>query len=355
NFSNKNNYIITQPLGCVTSYTTSSYSVQSFIADVSQFSIGGINVTFVPPSLWFDLGYYFDVNQYRNGLDKQNSRFILIDSIISSTPLTLPGQDSVPSAVSIGEVGAGFIHGDNEEISTKIVVNYAATVGSNNRGFVLHCPKLTIAYGKMLIGALYSVEGGKLLSGHFGPMYLSNRQRMAASGKDTVYLNTQNNILSTDRRAYGAGLSYAIAPLQGLTVEAELHHDFLTEHPFMDFINSHYVPDTINTKNNFAFRLQVSVNEQFFKPIAYARLILEQTHGGYYPKMASYFASWGFSTRLDASSSELFWNLAFEGGIYFSYLDLFTDDGTLGLNNNIDGGDTMFEFYLGIKRGFYAR
>jgi hypothetical protein len=91
----------------------------------------------------------------------------------------------------------------------------------------------------------------------------------------------------------------------------------------------------------------MSINEAFVSKIEFAKIYLNQIHGGYYPKGGAYLTSWGFNTRFDILTDPLFFNLAFEAGLNFLYIDLNDDNGNFGFpNNNIDAGDNLLEFFL---------
>ena len=136
-------------------------------------------------------------------------------------------------------------------------------------------------------------------------------------------------------------------------MDLTFRQDFLTRDPFMAFSDTGYTMDTKNRNNNFHYTLSLLMNERLFRPIKYAEIYFNQVHGGFYPKKARYLTSWGFNTGFDMMTAPLFFNIAFEAGLNFSYIDLVDEYSQWGYcNNNIDSGDNLLEFYIGIRWGF---
>jgi hypothetical protein len=142
-------------------------------------------------------------------------------------------------------------------------------------------------------------------------------------------------------------------PVRGASIDVAFQQDFLTWDPFMVLDGSLYVRDSVNTNNNFSYSASFSINEKLLPFIKYAKAYVNQTHGGYYPKVGNYFASWGFNAGIDVLTAPLFLNIALEAGYIFSYIDLYNSNHEFGvLNNNIDQGDNISQFYIGVRWGY---
>jgi hypothetical protein len=182
---------------------------------------------------------------------------------------------------------------------------------------------------------------------------MSNRFMYEFVSADTVHHWTQNNILNSNRKVHGITAYFKWKPFKGSAVDLTFRQDFASRDPFMYISGSEYLIDTVNTKYNFNYTLSMAINEDLVSKIKFAKVYLNQVHGGYYPKGGAYLTSWGFNTGFDMLTAPLFFNLAFEAGLNFSYIDLNDDNGNFGFpNNNIDAGDNVIEFFLGVRWGF---
>lgn len=353
NYQNKNIYTVTQPLGITMQMKNNLLNFNAFFSDVTNWYVGGLHFGLTPGNAWLGVGYYYDANQYKNTLTSEISRFIEIDTIDSPSGV-LPDQDSLKSNVHIYELNFGIWHKISESISLNILFQFAQKIAKGGaNGYVIKGPELGIEMDNFNFGLSYITETGKLLAGHFSSMYMSNRLRVQSIINDTVTYQTQNNFLSENRKSYGFILFFRVKPIKGTAIDFSFRQDFLTRYPFMDFIGSEYKVDSSNINNNFEYTLSLIMNEELWSPIKYAEIYLNQIHGGFYPKTATYFASWGFNTGFDILTAPLFLNIAFEAGLNFSYIDLYDSNLNWGFpNNNIDSGDNLLEFYVGFRWGF---
>jgi hypothetical protein len=229
----------------------------------------------------------------------------------------------------------------------------------------------------LYFGISYLAETGKITSPYFTSYYMSNRLRQLPKMDQMVlskYSETQNNSLDPFRRTFGFDGFFSIAPYKGIFIDFKFRQDFashrrqdvtcnrtvITETTLSDssihFDTSDVKKDTtlfLDEKINFGYSLSVSINDELWKPLKYGRAYINQINGGYFPKGARYFSSWGFNAGLDLITSPLFLNLSFETGLLFTYIDIYNENNEKNyLNNNIDNNDTFFEFYFGIRWGF---
>ena len=91
----------------------------------------------------------------------------------------------------------------------------------------------------------------------------------------------------------------------------------------------------------------VWARSSLFKYIRYAEIVLQQSHGRLYPPGGFPFISWTFLGSYDVITIPLFFNIAFETGGRFFYIDTGSER-----NNQIQSGDFFFEARLGINWGF---
>ncbi len=352
NYTNKSVYSVTQPLGIKSRFAADLFDINFFISDVSNWLVGGLQGNLYPGMAWIGAGYYYDANQYNKNLNNKNSRFIDFSSILDAP--SVPNQSTVSSHAHVYELGLGLQIPVLEHSMVEVLVQTARKIGSGGGdGWIFHGPDIGVQIRNINFGLCYIVENGRLVSGHFGSTYWSNRLMFEELEDDTIQYWTQVNTLSKNRRAFGFKTYIRAKPFKGSAVDFTIKHDFLNRKPFMRLDNGEYIVDTFNIKNNFDFSLSFSINKELFKYINFATLYLSQENGGYYPKGGTYFASWGFNTGFDVLTAPLFFNLAFEAGLNFSYVDIYDERGMFGLpSNNVDNGDNILEIYVGTRWGF---
>lgn len=353
-YQNKNIYTVTQPLGITMQYKNELIDANAFVSDISNWYVGGAHFGFTIGNTWLGCGYYYDANQYNGTLTTETSRFIDIDALEDLNG-KLPDSDSVPSNNHIYEVNFGFWQQVMEDFLLDVHFQFAQKIAQDGfDGYVIRGPEVGITLKNFNFGLSYIVDKGRLLEGHLSSMYMSNRLRYEQIEADTVFYWTQNNMLSKDRKSYGFVLFFRASPFTGTAVDLSFRQDFLTRTPFTVNTGDGSVgTDSTSKKNNFTFSLSLRMNERLFDPIKYAEIYLNQTHGGFYPIGGKYLASWGFNTGFDVLTAPLFFNLAFEAGLNFTYIDLYDAGLNFGFpNNNIESGDNLLEFFVGIRWGF---
>ncbi len=354
NYQNKNIYTVTQPLGMIMQYKNKLIHVNAFVSDVSNWYVGGAHFGFIIGNTRLGCGYYYDADQYKGTLTSETSRFIDVDAIEDLTG-KLPDSDSVKSNSHIYEVNFGIWQQVRESFSFDVNFQFAQKIARGGiDGYVIRGPEVGITLKSFNFGLSYIVDKGRLLEGHLSSMYMSNRLRYEQIKEDTVFYWTQNNMLSEDRKSYGIILFFRASPFKGTAIDLSFRQDFLTRYPFTDKTNDGSVEtDSTTKKNNFNYTFSLMMNERLFAPIKYAEIYFNQTHGGFYPTGGKYLASWGFNTGFDVLTAPLFFNLAFEVGLNFTYIDLYDASLNFGFpNNNIESGDNLLEFFVGIRWGF---
>jgi|GEM_PF-2013677 len=344
-YHNRNTYAVTQPLGITARFKNELFDASAFISDVTNWQVGGVHLGFFPGNAWLGGGYYFDVNQYRGTLSAKTSRFIDVAPFTNAS-VHLPDPDSVESSSHIYEVNFGASHRSDDNIAFDIIFQFAGKIApAGSGGLLIRGPEFGMQLDNFNFGISYVAERGKLIEGYFSSMYMSNRLRVESIINDTLIYSTQNNALSGDRHSYGFVLFFRVKPVKGTFIDFAFRQDFLTREPFAS--------DSTLKKNNFNYTLALIMNDKLFAPIKYAEIYLNQVHGGFYPQGGRYFGSWGFNAGFDLMTAPLFLNMAFKAGLNFGYIDLFNESSDFGaLNDNIDRGDYLLEFFLGLNWGF---
>ncbi len=352
NYQNKNIYAVTQPLGIQSKIENDIINLNIFISDITNWYVGGLHFGLMPGNTWLGVGYYYDANQYYGTNNSDIARFINPKSMENAS-IKIPKRDSLKSNTHIYELNFGVTHELSENISFDLLFQFARKMGKEGfRGYVIRGPEFGMMLENYNFGISYISEKGKMLEGYFSSMYMSNRLRYESSG-DTLFYHTQNNQLSADRKSYGFTGFFRMKPFRGTAIDLSYRQDFLTRGPFTTYSDSGYIVDSTNTNNNFGYTLSLIINEKLLSKIKYAEIYFNQTHGGFYPKTGGYLASWGFNTGFHFMSAPLFFNLAFDAGLNFTYIDLYDQNSVFGVqNNNIDAGDNLIEFYIGIRWGF---
>ncbi len=343
NFSNQNPYSAIQTLGLSFRYKKDLINVAGFIADITSPVIGGASLEFELGMTDLYTGYHFDADQYKQLISTNDLRYAPIPS--SSDSNAVPSPDSVKAGVHIYELGLKTLIVDLPELKLGLSFDFAQKImDGRTDGFVTKGPGIFAEWLWMRAGFGMTIESGRLISNQFHSFYLSNRLRVQKSENATL-ITTQNNVLSTERKASGFHLSYELSPFEGTCAKFSYKQDFATSNAFAD--------TSQKDRNNYSFGLTLSIDDKFFKPIRFARLYLCQDHGGYYPAGARFFASWGLMSGFELYSSPFFRGLGLHLAGDFYYLDidpLSTDRGRY--NNNIDAGDFVFDLLLGAKWSF---
>jgi hypothetical protein len=335
-FNNNNPYCVFQPLGLRINASAGDLSAQGFIADLSQFSMGGIHVLYEPSRYHFGAGYFFDGNQYQPASPKENNRFFVLPEVNSSTVKI----DSV-SGVNIYELDAGADVVLTEDLRVSLGGDFAQKFLSNRMdGFAAEVPEVTFDWDRMHIMAGLITESGRLTAGQFNSYYMSNRWRIdSTENGDTLV--TQNSMLSPRRLCQGMSVLFGITPYKGTDLQFSLRQNFVESRSF----DTAYVHDTTKLGPGTDLSFSLCINDSLIKQIKYGALYVRHDHTGIFPPKSSLFSSWGFSTGLNIITNPIIFGVSVDGDIGFCFLDM-------NKNNRVDAGDTMLKFSIGFTRGF---
>ena len=330
-FANRDLYSLFQPLAL---YGTADVGhivcFDGFVADVSDWSVGGLRAFYHSLGYYAGLGFYYDANQYHTPASNEASRFVA----------ALP--DSVPSAtrdVDILEVDAGLDLADNPGFGMRIDGNLAyrfRTISTTN-GYVVRLP-LTVEVPRVRMGLAYVGEAGELTEGYFSWLYPSDRCRVSLSG-GTQRPVAQSDVLSRGRSAYGLEAWAGVSPLRGLALQVEYRQDLRTRNAFAD--------TAIHTRDNFQFYASLCANDSLWRWIKVARAYVGDVGGSISPPGASLSTSWGLRAGVYLLSAPLLWNVALEAGLEYYRLDL-----DPLFDNHAGATDHVLEFFAGLRWGF---
>ena len=328
-FNNNNPYALFQPLGVYASLRLSSVSAQTFIADLSQPTLGGLYLAFEPTIYHFGAGYFFDADQFGKIVPKENNRFRLLPDTADFV------ADSMGAAMY--ELDFSWDPIITEGLEVSIGADFAQKIKSSvTDGFVATVPMVSFNWERMRIKAGMVSESGRLISGQFNSFYMANRWRIDSTGYgDTLF--SQNTILSKKRSCNGLSLFFAINPIKGAALEASLRQNFSNKNSFQY--------DSAASGPGTDFSLSFSINDSLFKALRFGKVYIRQEHTGLYPPRSSAFSSWEFSAGAEVLSRPLFYGIAVDGDVSFGFLDM-------NSNNIVDPGDAIFRFSIGFSRGF---
>ncbi|MGB7568796.1 MAG: hypothetical protein WBM07_13130 [Chitinivibrionales bacterium] len=335
NFNNGNPFCLFQPLGFSFNASTGDLSAQGFIADLSQFSIGGVNVLYEPSRYHLGVGYFFDGDQYQAISPIENNRFTILPQVNSSTVKI----DST-AGVNIYEVDAGMDVVCSEDLRVFLGVDFAQKfLSSRTDGFAAEIPTVIFDGDRMHFEAGIITESGRLIAGQFNSYYMSNRWRIdSTENGDTLV--TQNSMLSSKRLCQGINLLFGISPYTGMALQVSLRQNFVENHSF----DTSYVHDTTKLSPGTDLSLSLCVNDSLIKLVKYGEIYLRHDHTGIFPPRSTLFSSWGFSTGLTIITNPIIFGVSLNGDLGFSFLDM-------NKNNRIDAGDAVFKFSISLMRG----
>ncbi|HEX7510544.1 MAG TPA: hypothetical protein VF335_04540 [Chitinivibrionales bacterium] len=336
-FNNRNPYAVFQPLGFYGKLNLEGVSAETFIADMSQFSLGGVHLNYDFSRYRLGAGYYFDANQYQNITPLANNRFRLFPDTIAFKP-----PDSLSLNANIYELNFSFDAVSSEELIVEMGGDFAQKLGAaGNDGFIFDLPSVSVDWDRFRVSASLVSEFGRLLVGQFNSFYMANRWRIDSSAAGDTLL-TQNTILSTGRSCQGIALSCAFNPFVGAGIELSVRQNLREKHSF--HVDTAHV-DTAAMAPGTDFSLSLCVNDSLFKAIRYGELYVRQEHTGLFPPRSSVFASWEFQAGLAVTTNPLFFGIAVDADIAFGFLDM-------NVNNKIDPGDLAMMISACFTRSF---
>jgi hypothetical protein len=336
NFNNNDPYCLFQPLGLFVKASAGDFSAKGFIADLSQFSIGGIHVLYEPSRYHIGAGYFFDGDQYQKASPIENNRFIVLPEVNPSTV-----RIDSNSSVNIYELDAGVDIVLTEDLRVFLGGDFAQKFLSDRMdGFTAELPSVTFDWDRMQFKAGLMTESGRLTAGQFNSYYMSNRWRIDSTGSGDTLI-TPNSMLSSKRLCQGLSMLFGITPFKGMDLQVSLRWNFIEKHSF----DTLYVHDTTKLGPGTDLSLSLCVNDSLIKILKYGAIYLRHDHTGIFPPKSTLFSSWGFSTGLSIVTNPIIFGVSLDGDIDFSFLDM-------NKNNMIDAGDAMLKFSIGFTRAF---
>ena len=318
-------------------------SVQAFTSELRAPMVSGMYVNYEPSIYHIGVGYVADFNQYFNTIDNSGMRY----ASLPRTASLYPDQSRNSSRVHCYCVDLAADIIDHYDMRLLLAVEFAQKLFDGNDGFVMRMPSFHFDMEGTSFGGGCVVESGRLVSNQFDVGYVENRYRIKSDSiarfMDTVI--TPNNFLSRKRRTFGVSLFYKMNPFRGTDIEISYIQDLVGKRAI-----SIVSLDSVRTRTvsgDFSFRLKAAISDSLVKFIRYAELSLQQSHGRLYPAEGLPFAGWTFIGGYDVMSIPIFFNIAFETGGRFFYIDAgrFRD-------NRIEGDEFIAEIRAGINWGF---
>jgi len=330
-FNNADKYAVFQPLGFYGKLALNALFAEAFIADLSQFTLGGVHLGYELSTYYFGAGYFFDVDQYQKIDPKQNNRFRLFPDTVEFK------LDSSSMNATIYDVDFSWEAITSEELKVSIGADFAQKFKSTGtEGFVVEVPRVTFDWNQVRLGAALINESGRLIAGQFNSFYASNRWWIDSSDNGDTLL-TQSTLLSTKRSCQGLALSFAINPFKGTALEVSLRQNFSEKNSFRS--------DSVAMGPGTDFSLSLSTNDSLFKKVRYGEIYLRQEHTGLFPPRSSMFSSWQFQAGAVVATHPLLYGIAVDGDISFGFIDM-------NANNKIDPGDLLLNFSICFIRNF---
>lgn len=344
-FSNQSPNYLFHPLGVTGKVRINDdLMVQAFTADLAVPLINGIYASYELSSYQFGLGYVTDINQYVRMVSDDDARYVAYPLL----EVSYPDPARNVSSIHVGELDFKADIINNYDLEITFLAEFAQKLFAGNDGFVTRVPTIRVDVPKMQFSGGIFMESGKLLLGEFNTTYLGNRHRIKHSLNNFVdTILTPNNRLDKKRQSLGMSFFFNRNLYRGAALECFYQQEFKGK-------KSVYVPgvgaaDTVSRtiRGAFSFKIKGTITDSLVKFIRYGELSLEQSHGRLFPDLSAPFASWTFQAGYIVRTIPLFFNMAFETGARFFYIDTGSDP-----NNRIDNGDALFEISAGIYWGF---
>lgn len=337
-FNNYDPYCLFQPLGLFVNALAGDLIASGFIADLSQFSLGGLQVFFNPSRYYFGAGYFFDGSQYQKVSPTENNRFFVLPEVTSSTIKT---DTSSGSSVNIYNLNAGVDIVFTEDLKVFLGADFAQKFLSNRMdGFTAEIPTMTIERDRMQIKAGVITESGRLTAGEFNSYYMSNRWRIVGKGNNDTLI-TQNSMVSAKRLCQGLAMSFGTSAIKGTALQVALRWNMIEKNSF----DTAYVHDTTRLGPGADLSLSVRVNDSLIKILKFGEVSLRHDHTGIFPPKSTLFSAWGFSLGLTVITNPIIFGVSIDGDFSFGFLDM-------NNNNAVDAGDAVFTFSIGLSKGF---
>lgn len=320
------------------------FDFKVFLGNLTNPVYGGAYVSYKPSIYCLGLGYYFDFNLYKVKFYPDEFRYVSLEKQNAS----IPDQRLNPANYHIYEIDLATNIISTFDFKMDMLVEFAQKIHNGNDGIVVRVPTILWDIKDMRFGASLIFEAKRLLSSNFSPFYLSNRYRVKndESGifEDTIF--TQDNHLSNKRRSTGFALTFKTNPIKGMDVDVYYKQDFISRNT-LNIINSDQNTDSSqNVSGDFTVQLNCRINDTLVSFFKYAEIYLQQYHGRLFPGKANIFSSWAMQSGFNLLTRPLlFKTMAFEAGGKLLYIDR-------NNNNQVDGSDLIFEFFMGVQWGF---
>lgn len=340
NFQNNNPNCIDNPLGLLEMARFSEIiSLKSFINDITAPEIGGFFVTFEPSMYYLNAGYYFDLNQKKTTITNSNYIYsppLLLDSVKA-------GSRNAP--VHIYELDFGTDIAVNYDFTAKLFFEFAQKLNSGNDGIVIRMPSFLFDFYRTKLGLSFTMETGRLLLNQFDQFYVAQGSFIETNkftGVKTV--ESQNSVLSPQRRTVGLSLFYNVNPFKGTDIAFSYRQNIKEKKTFILATENRDSSTTANRDYSYSFRL--ALNDTLLRYVRYFALYVNQNHVSLFPQDGSLFLSWNTEIGVELQTIPFFNKYALEAGFRYFYLD----NGNYS-QNFINKKDRIVEGYLGIKWG----
>ncbi|MBD3420034.1 MAG: hypothetical protein GF398_07965 [Chitinivibrionales bacterium] len=344
-YANNNAYHLSRGLGFYGMGSKEDVKVQLFVGDLAEFVPLGIRIDYTPSVYYIGAGYYMDFDQHNPIVQEPVQRYT-----VDNSDADIWDTDSMLSNAHIYEINLATDILDRYDFAIRLGAEFAQKLMNWGDGFAVHAPYFDVRYRDYHFGAGFITETGRMMYGQFHHFYHSNRCRPVYVDSDVRRLVTQNTLFSPQRKQRSIRGFIKMSPWPGIFVSAEYRQDIFGDNTIR------FKQDTVFTaddRKGISYSLRGSINNSLLKPIQFAQIYLEQLGGGVMPPGGSPFASWGFLSGLDVMTRPLIFNIAFEGGFSFYYLDQTNARAQAGrMNNDIDNGDNIFRLYLVARWGF---
>ena len=318
----------------------SEIAIKGFLNDIVNPYIGGACFSYEPSSYYIGAGYYFDIDQHKSFVNKDNYSY----SSPSIVDLINPGSRNAP--VHIYEIDLGTDLIISYELQAKLFCEFAQKINSGNDGMIIKIPSFTFDFNRTSLGLSLVVESGRLISSQFDPFYLTQRSFIKYDAdRDTTTLESVNSILSPDRSALGVSFTYNVNPIKGIDVALSYKQNFKERNTFV--VGTDTTDSSSAARLDYSYSVRCAINDSLLRFVKYAGVYVNQTHGTLFPATGKPFLSWNSEAGAEIQTNPLIFNIAIETRLRYFYLDNGRNP-----NNFINDQDHIIEWYFGIKWGF---
>jgi hypothetical protein len=330
-YENRNPYSLFQPLGLYGKAGLAfGLTADGFVSDVSDFSVGGLFVSYQPGSFRIGVGYYYDLSQTQPMHLQGDGRFV---AIRDTTPATKdPAVHIVQGSLSVDLVS-------RQDLTAQLSAEVAGRVHNPGHGLVLRLPAFDASFSHVDCRLALVVESGQLISRQLNWFYPTNRYRVIADSSGAVSFLTQDGALSPDRQTGAVEASFSANPHKGADLRLTLKHDVVARYTTPG--------DSASRRLDYDYDVRVVLNDSLLFFVKYAEFVLGNAHGSTYPATGRYTSSWGFRGGIHVLTTPLLYNIAVQAGFDYYLLDIDSPP-----NGRVDPGDRIMEASVGLRWGF---